>query len=533
MRVDTVMSLMGSALSMNLAEVAGLLALSYGALAVARNRPGSRMRRARRRALHSLGVARPAIRARVRELLNGSSPSPAEELVWLAKAKGLKDEESITYDRKHLPPANLAEAYARLAGELERGPLLGGDLTPVVGADAARARDVAEILRRHDNQREILPGEPVELLSRDGNRRLVFLGSNPDEVAALEGKEAGRGPVLQAQDLIVSYRPERVVIDPPIRRASAVPQVDLDPIQESMTRELRAEDHGLRIPEEARDRIAKSLQRSNHFDGIVPRLISWRSEIDNRSGRRALHLSLAETTYAAVVATHHHAPDRQAPPGDSTPVGVVTLSAVPVTACGRLVFVRRSKKAGSHQGLLGPAVNGNLEMERRPGVDSDFDSVGLPDLRRALVREAREELGLRIDESEIVVMGLGRFDDKRETGTHVLLGACQLTLDRDDLLAGMRHADPIEGAWENDLEVVTLRLPSTEKDLQLAIDWLVGSSDLTSHAVMAGLGALSLGMRDETVLEKALKSRGLHEVVDPPAHLVEARHGFADPTSQD
>lgn len=110
------------------------------------------------------------------------------------------------------------------------------------------------------------------------------------------------------------------------------------------------------------------------------------------------------------------------------------------------MFARRSARAGSHRRRYGPAINGNLEFESRTGLTADLDPDRWPDLRAALAREGQEELGLSIDAAQVAVLGLGGFTVPEEVGTHVLFGRLVIDLTLTEMVAQLRHADPIEGA---------------------------------------------------------------------------------------
>src|SRR5690606_9614360 len=89
-----------------------------------------------------------------------------------------------------------------------------------------------------------------------------------------------------------------------------------------------------------RARLRGALSSGMLFDGVLPRLVAWRSERDSESGRRRLHLVLGECTYSAVL-LDHYPPAAQVPPAyrargvgdaarvvDGAHVGLLTLSLV-------------------------------------------------------------------------------------------------------------------------------------------------------------------------------------------------------------
>jgi ADP-ribose pyrophosphatase YjhB (NUDIX family) len=239
--------------------------------------------------------------------------------------------------------------------------------------------------------------------------------------------------------------------------------------------------------------LRNKLDSQHAFDGVLPRLVGWRTERDNGNGRLRLHLAMAETTYGAVLLDHY--PDALGGTVRNVTgmrAKLLTLSAIVVSSDRKLLFAGRSRHAGSHPDKFGPAVNGNLELRPRKGILPDGDEFGLPDPRRALAREAAEELGLVMDPHRIQMLGMGRFSvGDKERGTHVLLALAQPDLTAEDITAGIRDADPMEGRWELGSEFLAAPLPRAGEDVDPILSWLLHDPRLTPHAVLTGIAAVA------------------------------------------
>ncbi|WP_256838687.1 hypothetical protein [Ornithinimicrobium faecis] len=292
--------------------------------------------------------------------------------------------------------------------------------------------------------------------------------------------------------------------------------------------------------EEEIDRLKKKLESDHLFDGLLPRLQERELRRDTSSGRLCLVLKTAVCSYSAVMLDHYPGPEqvvretggarhargvaRTDVTGDR--VGVLTLSLVPITSDGYLLFAQRSKRAGSHEGLIGPAVNGNLEMAPRRGVVDDRDGRGVPDPLLALMREAREELGLAMERTRIYAVGLGTFRTATEVGSHLLVATSLLDQTFDDVVAGVAGADLLEGRWELGTSLCGMRLmevpdagaggeQNTEREVMERVDWLLGNPQLTPHAVFAGLCALATVTGDDGLLERATQRQGKRHASSP------------------
>ena len=301
-----------------------------------------------------------------------------------------------------------------------------------------------------------------------------------------------------AYDTFVSYRRHRLrPVYEDRQNATTPPPAPLE-VTGLETEDLAAS--------EAEKRFLRNKFKSQHsFDGVLPRLVNWRTERDSGNGRLRLHLAMAETTYGAVLLDHYPQTIAEAAgtsPGASSGAAdrdvqglqarLLTLSAVVVTTDRTMLFAGRSKLAGSHPEKFGPAVNGNLELRRRKGVQGDSDEFGLPDPRRALARESAEELGLHLDPDRIQLIGLGRFSvEDRERGTHVFLTLAQPSLTAEEIVAGVRDADPMEGRWELGGGFLAAPLPEDQGGVNAILSWLLHDPTLTPHAVLAGIATVA------------------------------------------
>lgn len=424
--------------------------------------------------------------SRVRQIIQGAPNAASDELNWLAAgypisrgglARGREDPMPLTFAATAEELVSLSEAYSRYAADLRRGSFLGTTSVPVVERETAMAAKTSRVLAEAAAGGGLAgerPSSHVRIESQALARELD-LWQLPD---------AASGTL--AYDTFVSYRRHRYSPDFDNRRSTTaglpasleLPGLDAAPMDASDAEKLL---------------LREKLDSQHAFDGVLPRLVGWRTERDNGNGRLRLHLAMAETTYGAVVLDHY--PDAL---GDvvrnvsGTRARLLTLSALVVTSDRKLLFAGRSRHAGSHPNQFGPAVNGNLELRPRKGILPDSDEFGLPDPRRALAREAAEEIGLVMDPDRIQVLGMGRFSvGDRERGTHVLLALVQPDLTAMDITAGIRDADPMEGRWELGGEFLAASLPRPGEDIDPILSWILHDPRLTPHAVLTGIATVA------------------------------------------
>jgi hypothetical protein len=276
-------------------------------------------------------------------------------------------------------------------------------------------------------------------------------------------------------------------------------------------------------PEEQTALIAKFSSRHT-FDGLLPRLVNWEQQYDETSGRSRIHLTLAACSFSAVILDHYPAQPqvdraiasigggravakgiRKDQDIHGLHVGLMTLSSVPITSDGYLVLVERSSETGIYEGLLGTAISGNLEWHARNGHLVDFDGRGMPDIRRALAREAKEELGITLSPESFAITGLANCDSPVERGTNIVLSLVRLPLTLDKLQKSIiDQSDLVEGRWEIGSRLLGIPIPREKKDEGATIArWLLNTHELTPHATIATLAALMV-VQDIPPIEKML-----------------------------
>jgi hypothetical protein len=442
-------------------------------------------RRAFRRSRHAPRIPRKLHSSRVKALTTGAaSATAADELNWLCSGLPGPDDAALT---QQLSPAELrgtAKAYRRLAAELDGRLLLSSRVDAI-----AQQRDLASVTA-HAIEHHVATGNGGAAASLELD---VPHRATQWQFLAFPGYFKGH----MAFDLSIAYRNHLRAVD-----------YDDSPWRSNESFVVS----NLPVTEVERSALLARRDEGHFFDGVLPRLTHAQAVRDHSSGRARLTLSLAGCTYFAVV-TDHYPGERQLAelaeplvgrtpkvqgvrqePVSGAQVGVLTLALLPITADDFVVFTERGFAAGSHQGLFGPGVNGNLELQTRQGVRADADEFGLPDPLRALAREAREELGLDLGVEDINTLGLARFDSPTERGTNVLLTTVRLPLTLEQVVADTRRADLIEGRWELGGTVLGMRLPSmdsSDEEVHARAAWLLNSPRLTPHATAAGLAALA------------------------------------------
>lgn len=492
--------------AMTFADWVTMVLASWAGLKVYQGRPHRIIASGRRRHLGSL-LDKAHIGQRTRVVLDSHEHSPAHEISWLADTLEIPGSKGLEFAATPQLLSSLAQAYEAYAAWIERGILFGANAAPIVEREVDLAQRVAAHLHAAAG-RERWEGRELATL-RVEHRGLCLELFGRVGPAAAENAE----PDFAARDLDVSYRRHRKVAPALAQERGALPPVPVggstvrvDAIPGVTAEEVRA--------------VHTELLSEHYFDGILPRLVDWRVERDPRSGRQSMHLSLAECTYAGVVLDHypHKLTSAGAPPRPVTGsrVGLLTLSAVLLTACDHLVFVRRSPLSHTHPRKFTSAINGNLELTARRGLARDLDASGFPDPMVALAREGREELGLGLSPADISLTAVGRFSVPEELNTNVLTGLAVVDLDLTGLLLSMRHADPVEGAWELGGSVLAVPYPRTDARVEEVIAWLTGSDELSPHATLAGLGALALHSNMPDVFARAGTSAGALQMIRRP-----------------
>ncbi len=124
-------------------------------------------------------------------------------------------------------------------------------------------------------------------------------------------------------------------------------------------------------------------------------------------------------------------------------------------------------------------------MRRRLGIELDRDQDGLPDPRRALAREACEELGLVIAATDIRTVGMATFDWQDEVGMTALLTTCEVTATAVEVAKLSATADVIEGRWEHEDDMLAVPVPKTLADVETLLAWTLTAEDHMPHLVAA------------------------------------------------
>lgn len=470
----------------------------YAVYSAWRAQPAWLILRRRHAAFKPLGVTRRSSKRRVRQIIHGGPNAPADELNWLstdfpANASGAPRGTGKPMPISFAAPAaeliSLSQAYSAYAADLQRGSFLGTTSVPVI----ERETDMALMTSRLLAEAAAGGGYGVERKSRHVRINSPAIGRELDWWQLPDTKTG-----TLAYDTFVSYRRHR------LRPVYEIPQ-NAAPTPPAPLELAGLEIEDLAASEAEKRFLREKFETQHSFDGVLPRLVGWRTERDSGNGRLRLHLAMAETTYGAVLLDHYPqtlaAADGTRPGATSDSVDrevqgmqaqLLTLSAIVVTTDRMMLFAGRSKLAGSHPEQFGPAVNGNLELRRRKGIQGDSDEFGLPDPRRALARESSEELGLQLDPDRIHPLGIGRFSvEDKERGTHVFLALAQPSLTAEEIVAGVRNADPMEGRWELGGEFLAAPLPTDQERVNAVLSWLLHDPTLTPHAVLAGIATVA------------------------------------------
>jgi 8-oxo-dGTP pyrophosphatase MutT (NUDIX family) len=124
------------------------------------------------------------------------------------------------------------------------------------------------------------------------------------------------------------------------------------------------------------------------------------------------------------------------------------------TTDDRIVLAQRSGRTRNGLNVLSLSAGGVVEFD---GINGDQDAAGSPDVRTAVIRETREELGVELIESSIrpvsvfLVNSLGIGSDGREEGqvvtTVLYAGSCGATFEQV-VEAQTSRSDPATGSFE-------------------------------------------------------------------------------------
>lgn len=224
-----------------------------------------------------------------------------------------------------------------------------------------------------------------------------------------------------------------------------------------------------------------SAKFPDSYNGVLPRLRSWRVEESSTGPIRRLHLSVERTTFLTWLITNGNpglAEDFRENHVLDDRIGELSANHVPITVAlvsrdGFIVQPVRASDLAIYPDCFGSAANGNVEVEPRYAMAADKDTNGFVDFIGAALREAREELGsaIDLDRDSVRVVSLIRYTDRRERSAPVLVFQATSDLDFVDIVRGMRFAHPIEGAFENG--DVVRGVPTDSESCTTVVPWLV------------------------------------------------------------
>lgn len=258
-----------------------------------------------------------------------------------------------------------------------------------------------------------------------------------------------------------------------------------------------------------------AVRHPGTYNGALPRLAGWSVDSD------VLHLELAETSFLTWKVTTGN-PELPARLRDATRVGLpggasgahhvpVTLGVV--TRDGYIVLMQRGASMAIYPDIYTSAASGNIDLAAHGGHGCDA-VAGTVDVRGAMLREAREELGsgIALTRRDMRAAALIRYTDARETDAPVLVFIATTTDTLDDLLFGLRYAHPTEGASELGKHV--LAVPATPADPAAVAGFLL-SEHVRGALTAPGLASTLL------CLEPALRDAGFPEPTagDRPAEV--------------
>lgn len=363
----------------------------------------------------------------------------------------------------------------------------------------------------------------AQLLARDADFRPAQISKNHSQTMDLVsmGIEVLAGPKwgTKASDSSTSQRPYfdelRVTShDKDFGAFGPLDQLEMrfGPEHDLFTRqeiETRAVKKGREVSDEYPD----------SYNGVLPRLRSWRVEASSTGPIRRLHLSVERTTFVTWMVTNGDT----SVPGEKDSAGVpvdqvlvaganhVPISVALVSRDGFIVQPIRASGLAIYPDCFGSAANGNVEIEPRYAMAADLDADGFVDFVGAALRETREELGSGIDlnRDSMRVVALIRYTDNRELSAPVLILQATSDLNFDEIVHGMRLAHPVEGAFE--VGATVRGIPTDRASCSTVVPWLVGehrAGKLTAPGLASTLFSLASIVGPECIAESLSTSPG-------------------------
>lgn len=171
---------------------------------------------------------------------------------------------------------------------------------------------------------------------------------------------------------------------------------------------------------------------------------------------------------------------------------LLTAYALIRTSDDRLVLAQRSARTRNGLDTLSLSAGGVVEFDDHGPRRYDVDASGAPDVRAAVIRETREELGIElIDESvramcAVLVNSRGPDRTGRPEGqvlTTVIFAASS-DLSFDEVVdAQLSRSDPATGSFE----VAHLECVELGNDPELLAMWLAGNAERVDQHLVVGL----------------------------------------------
>jgi len=270
-----------------------------------------------------------------------------------------------------------------------------------------------------------------------------------------------------------------------------------------------------------------SAQYPDSYNGVLPRLRSWRVEASSTGPIRRLHLSVERTTFLTWMITNGNAglpEDLRENLASDIPTGAIGANHVPISVAlisrdGFIVQPVRASDLAIYPDCFGSAASGNVEVEPRYAMGADIDTNGFVDFIGAALRESREELGsaIDLDRDSMRVVALIRYSDDREQSAPVLVLQATSSLDFEDIVHGLRLAHPVEGAFE--IGHIVRGIPTDAESCAIVVPWLLSehkAGKLTAPGLASTLLAIASINGPTSVLE-ALSSES--ERIETPSQV--------------
>jgi len=376
----------------------------------------------------------------------------ADEVQWLTGTRG----ETMTFTFAELDPAvvrDLAERYRTFAAKLTVRTFLLGGRQPIFEhvADTANRVSVA--------------------LDAKANKYPAVDKSNPKvELASIE---LPTGYISRRDDLS-SRAVSRIGLQQLVADRKPV-SVDLD------VSWFKDKPHH---PED----MPGNLSHGREYNGYLPALRALKFERDLSLGNYSLHVELGGTYYS-----EHQELSKPGEAADSftllenTLVGkpsLLTLVTLPVTKDGYLIFAERGDIA-YYPRCWGPGVGGNLEIPRTGGPSSDLDDNGVIDPKRAVVREAQEEIGVRIQPERVNTLGIARVANAEEVGTWILVTSTFTDLSLEEIADATVSASLVDGRWEVCDYLLAVPVPRSSRGVESLLSWALRNPSVMPHLTAA------------------------------------------------